>query len=56
MLIGVVVLVSFGTRLGQTLAAIVVLIGGALIAASRLVLPSGAEIDLSGSPASRTED
>ena len=53
---GVVALVSFGTRLGQTLGAILVLIGGALMAASRLVLPAGAETDLSASRASRTED
>ena len=51
---GVVALVSFGTRLGQTLAAILVLIGGALMAASRLIHPAGAETDLSASPASRT--
>jgi hypothetical protein len=53
---GGVALVSFGTRLGQTLGAILVLIGGALMVAGRLVLPAGAEADLSASPAARTED
>ena len=51
-----VALMPFGTRLGQTLAAILVLIGGVLMAASKLVLPAGAETDLSAPPASRTED
>jgi hypothetical protein len=51
-----VALMAIGTRLGQTLAAILVLIGGALIAASALIRPAGPESDISAPPASRTED
>ena len=51
-----VALVAIGTKLGQTLGAILVLFGGALIAASWLLLPAGPKADISALPASRTED
>lgn len=51
-----VALVAIGTKLGQILGAILVLIGGTLIAASWLVRPPGPERDISASPVSRTED
>ncbi len=44
--IGILVaLVAFGTSLGQKLAAVPILIGGALIAASWLVRPGAAETE-----------
>jgi hypothetical protein len=51
-----VALAAAGTRLGQTLAAILVLVGGALVAASWLVRPPRPETDIAASPSSRAED